>query len=90
MCIRDRLSSIHKDNLQYVPTISRPEEYRNKSWKGSVGRVNTIVDKYVLDNNLKPDNTIVFACGNPDMIIDIQRNLEDKKGFQVIEERFWK
>ncbi|MBG73636.1 MAG: hypothetical protein CL796_01930 [Chloroflexi bacterium] len=86
----NELANIHKNNLKYVPTISRPDESRNKSWKGSVGRVNMIVDKYVLDNNLKPDNTIVFACGNPDMIIDIQRNLEDKKGFQVIEERFWK
>ena len=49
-----------------------------------------IVDQYIESNNLSPDNTIVFACGNPDMIIDIQNNLEHKKGFTVIEERFWK
>ena len=52
--------------------------------------MNLIVDQYIENNNLSPENTIVFACGNPDMIIDIQNNLEHKKGFTVIEERFWK
>ena len=85
-----KLSVVNNQNLNYVPTISRPNEKRNLSWEGSVGRVNLIVDQYIESNNLSPENTIVFACGNPDMIIDIQNNLEHKKGFTVIEERFWK
>ena len=47
-------------------------------------------DQVPTNLTISPQNTIVFACGNPDMIIDIQNNLEHKKGFTVIEERFWK
>ena len=85
-----KLSIDNKENINYVPTISRPNEKRNFLWEGSVGRVNSIVGQYIESNKLNPENTVVFACGNPDMIVDIQNNLEHKKGFTVIEERFWK
>lgn len=84
------ISKTNQEHINYIPTISRPKDKRNENWKGMIGRVNLIVDQYIKDNDLNPENSIVFACGNPDMIIDIQNNLAQNKGFNVIEERFWK
>lgn len=84
-----RLADGHPDMITFVPTVSRPTEDRNAGWVGDTGRVNTIIQKYADQFGLKPDNTLVYACGHPDMIEDVKDQF-GPKGFNVEEERFWK
>ena len=89
----EELSTISKDYpdfVTYQPTISRPKDIRNEEWNGKTGRVNIIAENYINQKQLNIDNTIVYACGNPDMIIDIKEKLGQNKGFKILEERFWK
>jgi len=72
-----------------VPTVSRPNEEKNAGWTGETGRVNTLTEKYIDKYGLKPEDTIVYACGNPQMIEDVKDRLGNA-GYQVEEERFWK
>ncbi len=84
----ERLASKH-DFISYVPTVSRPTEERNRGWLGEMGRVNLVVEKYVQQFGLAPEDTLVYACGHPGMIEDVKERM-GKQGFQVKEERFWK
>ena len=84
------ISKDYPDFVTYQPTISRPKDTRNEEWNGKTGRVNIIAENYIKQKQLNIDNTIVYACGNPDMIIDIKEKLGQNKGFKVLEERFWK
>jgi NAD(P)H-flavin reductase len=89
----EELLQIAKDYPHFVTyhsTISRPEDIRNENWEGMTGRVNNIVRDYINEKQLNIENTIVYACGNPDMIIDIKDKLGQNIGFKVLEERFWK
>ncbi len=83
------LADKHPDLISFVPTISRPTEERNADWTGETGRVNSIVQKYVDQFDLVPNDTIVYACGHPGMIEDVKEQFLPK-GFRVEEERFWK
>ena len=84
------ISKDYPDFVTYQPTISRPKDTRNEEWIGKTGRVNIIAENYINQKQLNIDNTIVYACGNPDMIIDIKEKLGQNKGFKILEERFWK
>ena len=84
-----QLANEHSDLITFVPTISRPTEERNAAWTGETGRVNTIVQKSVDQFGLAPDDTLIYACGHPDMIEDVKDQFVPK-GFRVVEERFWK
>ena len=84
------ISKDYPDFVTYQPTISRPKDIRNEEWNGKTGRVNIIAENYINQKQLNIDNTIVYACGNPEMIIDIKEKLGQNKGFKVLEERFWK
>ena len=83
------LASSHPDVLTYVPTVSRPGEEHNAPWEGETGRVNNIVEQYADRFGLAPEDTLVYACGHPEMIEDVKERLKPK-GFRVEEERFWK
>jgi ferredoxin--NADP+ reductase len=76
-------------NVRFVPTCSRPQEPRNATWRGETGRVNMIVERYVRDWALKPAETCVYVCGNPQMIEDVKTRYENS-GFHVEAEGFWK
>jgi NAD(P)H-flavin reductase len=76
-------------NVQFVPTCSRPDDPRNVGWNGQVGRVHTIVERYVREWGLKPADTCIYACGHPQMIEDL-RGRYAGSGFEFEEERFWK
>ncbi len=54
--------------VRYIPTVSRPNEPSNADWMGRTGRVETIVAPIVEELGLRPDDTIAYLCGNPDMI----------------------
>ena len=84
-----RIAAAFPDLLTFVPTVSRPSERRNAHWRGETGRVNTIVEKWVADWGLAPEDTLIYACGHPDMIEDVKARMMPR-GFGVKEERFWK
>ena len=48
-----------------------------------------IVEDYVENLGFKPENTLIYACGHPDMIEDVKDRMAPK-GFKVKFERFWK
>jgi ferredoxin--NADP+ reductase len=76
-------------NVRFVPTCSRPADPRNSAWRGEVGRVNTIVERYVREWGLQPAETCLYACGNPQMIADVRVRFAGS-GMEFEEERFWK
>jgi ferredoxin-NADP reductase len=59
----------------YAPTISRPDDERNAGWDGYTGRAEAIIDDVCRDNDLDPASTVVYICGNPDMIINVEERL---------------
>jgi ferredoxin-NADP reductase len=83
------MAAAYPDLVTYVPTISRPGDVRNALWTSTTGRVNTIVERYVEQFGLNANSTLLYACGHPQMIADIQARFTPK-GFQVREERYWK
>jgi ferredoxin--NADP+ reductase len=58
--------------VTYVPTISRPGETRNVGWTGRTGRVEAVVREVCHDLELRPETTVVYICGNPDMILNVE------------------
>ena len=75
--------------VKFVPTCSRPDDPRNTSWRGQVGRVHAVVEHYVRQWQLEAPATCVYACGHPQMIEDL-RGRYAGTGFTFEEERFWK
>ena len=85
----ERRAAELSDMITYVTTVSRPQAERNKSWAGPTGRVNLLVEEYLAKWSLPKDDTMIYLCGNPGMIEDVKERL-GPKGWNVIEERFWK
>lgn len=83
------MARAHPGFLTCIPTVSRPQEERNRGWKGETGRVNTLLEKYVAKFALDRDDTLVYACGHPGMIEDVKVRAA-ALDFLVEEERFWK
>ena len=83
------LAAEHPELVTYVPTVSRPNDDRNRGWEGETGRVNQIVERYVENLGLAPEDTLIYACGHPGMIEDVKARMT-ARGFKVEEERFWK
>ena len=52
-------------------------------------RVNPLVWADLAKWSLPKDEPVVYLCGNPGMIEDVQARLKPK-GWNFIEERFWK
>lgn len=77
--------------LTYVPTISRPTDPRNAGWTGRTGRVETVVRAVCKDLALRPEKTVVYICGNPDMILNAESALMDLDfpEFHVKKELYW-
>jgi ferredoxin/flavodoxin---NADP+ reductase len=74
--------------LAYVRTVSRPWLF--PGWTGERGRVEDILRKYA-DAAFVPGDTTVYACGNPQMIRNVQGVIE-RAGFPRAafrEETFW-
>ncbi len=86
----DELEKISKNNsnINFIPTCSRPDDPANNEWKGKTGRVNEIfsgIFDYIKGAN--KENTIIYACGHPEMVTDISKRYSEKYSF--IEEKFW-
>lgn len=59
-------------NFKYRATISRPEEWFNRSWNGHIGRVETFLRpkengmsplEDLVGEKVTPENTIFYVCG---------------------------
>jgi ferredoxin/flavodoxin---NADP+ reductase len=77
--------------VQYIPTVSRPNDPSNAGWRGRTGRVEANLGTILDELHLTPDDTIAYICGNPDMIISAEATLLSR-GFpeaQVKKELYW-
>ena len=63
--------------VTFVPTVSRPDDPTNAGWTGRTGRAETVVAPVFEELGLKPDDTIAYLCGNPDMIIAAEGTLQE-------------
>ena len=63
--------------VRFIPTVSRPDDPANAGWTGRTGRVELIVALVMEELGLRPDDTIAYLCGNPDMIISAEGTLLD-------------
>lgn len=77
------------NNVTFEASVSRPDEERNDSWTGYKGRVNNILLDRLDEWGLNPSETIVYACGHPGMIEDVNEKLKNTD-YTFLEERFWK
>jgi len=91
---RDILEGWERDGaypVRYVPTISRPADPRNAGWTGRTGRVEDVIGDVCRDLGLRPERTVVYICGNPDMILNVERVLMGRgfPEFHVKKELYW-
>jgi ferredoxin--NADP+ reductase len=91
---RDVLEGWERDGtypLTYVPTISRPTDPRNSGWTGRTGRAEAVIHDVCRDLRLKPDHTVVYICGNPEMILNVEGVLmrDGFPEFHVKKELYW-
>jgi ferredoxin--NADP+ reductase len=91
---REQLEEWERDGsypVTYVPTISRPDDVRNAGWEGRRGRVEHVVAEVCHDLGLRADRTVVYICGNPEMILNVERVLMDRgfPEFHVKKELYW-
>ncbi len=77
--------------VRYVPTVSRPSEDANAGWTGRTGRVEAVVESVRREMGLRPDRTVVYICGNPEMILNVERILMESgfPEFHVKKELYW-
>jgi NAD(P)H-flavin reductase len=77
--------------MTYVPTISRPQDPRNAGWTGYTGRAEAVIRDICRAQHLKPEATVVYLCGNPEMILNVERVLMDAgfPEFHVKKELYW-
>jgi len=75
--------------LQYIPSISRT--WLDPGWKGEMGRAEDVVRKHLDAAGFTAADTTAYACGNPDMIVNVKGVLK-RVGFApeaVKEEIYW-
>jgi ferredoxin--NADP+ reductase len=91
---REQLEAWERDGtypVTYVPTISRPTDARNAGWDGWTGRVESVVHDVCRDLHLEPEQTVVYICGNPEMILNTEEVLMNQgfPEFHVKKELYW-
>jgi ferredoxin-NADP reductase len=77
--------------VRYIPSISRPSDPRNAGWAGRTGRVEAVVADVCSELGLDPAQTVVYICGNPEMILNVEGILIDRgfPEFHVKKELYW-
>jgi len=91
---RDELEAWEADpryRLTYVPTVSRRTDPRNAGWSGKFGRAEQVVEEVCREQGLEPDRTVVYICGNPEMILNAEADLMARgfPEFHVKKELYW-
>jgi ferredoxin/flavodoxin---NADP+ reductase len=77
--------------VTYVPTVSRPTETPNAGWGGRIGRVEANILPVCDELGLTPENSVMYICGNPEMIVSAEALLLER-GFaeeQIKTELYW-
>jgi ferredoxin--NADP+ reductase len=77
--------------VAYLPTVSRPDDPRNRGWGGRTGRVEMILAPVLDELGLTPAESIAYICGNPDMILSAEATLLER-GYpaeQIHKELYW-
>jgi ferredoxin/flavodoxin---NADP+ reductase len=75
--------------LQYIPTVSRI--WLHPDWRGERGRVEDVARKYLDALRFTPSSAVVYLCGNPHMIRNMEGLLE-RAGFpktSIKKEIYW-
>ena len=62
--------------VDYLPTVSRPDDPRNAGWEGQIGRADAVLRR-VLDEWPETRDGVAYMCGNPDMIESCTTVLRD-------------
>jgi ferredoxin--NADP+ reductase len=77
--------------MTYVPSISRPQDPRNAGWPGYTGRAESVILDVCREHGLRPEETVVYLCGNPEMIINVEGELMEAgfPEFHVKKELYW-
>lgn len=78
-------------SLTYVPTISRPREARNAGWPGKTGRAEAVLGPLLGELGIRPDATVAYVCGNPEMTVAVEAILRGA-GFDpaaIHKELYW-
>jgi ferredoxin--NADP+ reductase len=91
---RDLLEGWERDGtypVKYIPTISRAGDARNSGWTGRTGRAEAVIASVCKDLGLRPEKTVVYICGNPEMILNVESILMDRgfPEFHVKKELYW-
>jgi ferredoxin/flavodoxin---NADP+ reductase len=83
----ERAAAERPGQLRYVPTVSRPQEARNRGWAGLVGRVESHLPAALKALRARPSDTRVYACGHPEMVQVVERYCRGS-GFSVLSEPY--
>jgi ferredoxin/flavodoxin---NADP+ reductase len=83
-----RLSAEDPLFIQHVASVSRPSAERNARWRGTVGRVNDILEQQLTRWSPPKNDTVIYLCGHPAMIGDAERRLVPQ-GWAIAQEQYW-
>ena len=83
------LATLLPDQFCYVPAITKPDEERNRGFLGAVGRLPSLLEGAIASRGFVAEETIVYLCGNPDMIV-AAKTIAERLGCVTREEQFWK
>lgn len=89
LAYREELAALEQahPNLVYIPTVSRPDDPRNRGWSGETGRVDQLLPGVLEAAGLNPGATAGYVCGNPAMV-DTVAGLLKARGLPVRTERY--
>lgn len=73
--------------LRYTPVVSRPGEPRNAGWQGEQGRLPALLEAYLARHGLRPADTTLYACGQPQMVAAVA-DRGRALGFEVRQEPY--
>ena len=78
-------ADLRADDLARRPTRA------NAGWGGKVGRAEQVVEDVCREQGLDPEQTVVYICGNPEMILNAEQLLMDRgfPEFHVKKELYW-
>jgi ferredoxin-NADP reductase len=62
--------------VRYLPSVSRPADPRNRTFAGDTGRVSELVVNAIGELGRTTAGLQVYACGNPDMVATVRRQME--------------
>ena len=86
----ERWAASHR-GLVYEPVVSRPADPLNAGWSGAIGHLDGALEAAWRRHGLEPQQTVVYLCGNPEVIASATRLLaaHGLPPDAVVAERYW-